>query len=140
MVKNCIVKKISCKSLLFYYLCFFAQASGSQGQPNVNASSSNDCKRPFSNREDSVDDLNNDNEPTSCTMCSKTFSSKSDLKYHLGQHENKNKFYCNQCQRFFPLADHKFHGFFLCSDCKRIFKSELSLTHHQQDQHSNVSI
>ena len=115
------------------------QASGSQSQPNVNTSASN--------REDlEDDDLNNDNEPargqkylntdlrSSCTMCSKKFSSESGLKHHLDQHKNKNKFFCEQCRDFCPLASGKIHGVFPCKDCGMKFKRELSLTHHQQNR------
>ena len=115
------------------------QASGSQSQPNV--LSSRLRKRQISHREDSDDEY----EPAKtdfrnkCTICSKTFSFETGLKYHLEQHKNKNKFYCELCQRFVWVTKKKLHvkqhekagSKFKCDTCQRICLRQAYLEQHR---------
>lgn len=74
-----------------------------------------------------------------CTICQKTFKSKTNRKYHLFCDKNRAKpFQCNQCDKQFITQAHlKYHESthqtdqkFVCKFCHRIYLREIALKKH----------
>ena len=73
-----------------------------------------------------------------CDVCTKEFHSQPSLNYHKRMHSDTNKFYCSQCQHFFPVKRKQAHAkshsqikdTFKCKVCDKSFLRDEHLYAH----------
>ena len=75
-----------------------------------------------------------------CTLCAKTFNSKSELDTHVRMHTGEKKFKCTQCEKTFNQSPHlrthlDFHAGvrrFTCEECNKSFTQSSHLKTHKK--------
>lgn len=80
-----------------------------------------------------------------CTVCDKSFTNLSTLRYHMNKHDNNKRFLCPKCGKGFyssnafhqHLRTHKNHAPFKCGFCNKTYKWRQSLKEHFRVAHSN---
>ncbi|CAG7829480.1 unnamed protein product [Allacma fusca] len=93
----------------------------------------------FEEVEHPTEDITEDDRQYKCTLCPKSFNSRSILNYHSRIHSGERPFKCNVCDKTFAqrggLATHALvHSGekpYHCDDCGKSFRQKYHLTQHQ---------
>ncbi|XP_031621089.1 PR domain zinc finger protein 5-like [Contarinia nasturtii] len=102
------------------------------------------CKVPFT-----LDELNNhlcDNEGSvCCEYCQQTFTTTIKLLEHLGTHDKKKFYRCDECPKSFPMiklkqyhitVSHSKPKLFTCTICRKAFATKRSRTTHEKSHNA----
>jgi len=106
------------------------------------------CSAVFHSDEELLDHLPSHSEKKhSCSICSKSFGTKQDLKIHSRTHSGDKPFSCEICSKEFArnaalrihkISVHSDVKAYLCADCGAAFKANSALIDHRKRVHLQI--